>query len=164
MSVEATRQSNGDWGIYTDNGREKTQYEVSEWVSKAVKLGAGEIMLTSVDREGTGKGFDLELIELVANSVNVPIIASGGMGNTNHAFDAIKVGADAIAMADILHYDKMTMKEILKKRRCLSHRRYVEHRMAELTNEILEDALATGKVNLEKRKQLLKYKEHLKYL
>jgi len=58
----------------------------------------------------------------------------------------------------------MTMKEILKKRRCLSHRRYVEHRMAELTNEILENALATGKVNLEKRKQLLKYREHLKYL
>ena len=56
------------------------------------------------------------------------------------------------------------MKEILKKRRCLSHRRYVEHRMAELTNEILENALATGKVNLEKRKQLLKYREHLKYL
>ena len=112
LSVEATRQSNGEWGIYTDNGREKTQYEVSEWVSKAVKLGAGEIMLTSVDREGTGKGFDLELIELVANSVNVPIIASGGLGNTNHALDAVKVGADAIAMADILHYDKMSMKEI----------------------------------------------------
>lgn len=112
LSVEATRHENGEWGVYTDNGREKTQYEVKEWVSKAVELGAGEIMLTSVDKEGTGKGFDLELIRLVAETVNVPIIASGGMGSSQHAFDAINMGADAVAMADVLHYNKMTMQDI----------------------------------------------------
>lgn len=112
LSVEATRHSNGEWGVYTDNGREKTQYEVAEWVDKAVSLGAGEIMLTSVDKEGTGKGFDLELIKLVANTVDVPIIASGGMGTIQHALDAINIGADAIAMADVLHYNKMSMTDI----------------------------------------------------
>lgn len=114
MSVEATKHRSGEWGVYTDNGREKSQYQVLEWVTKAVELGVGEIMLTSVDQEGTGKGFDLELIELVANEVSVPIIASGGMGNSDHIVKAINSGADAIAMADVLHYNKMTMQEIHK--------------------------------------------------
>jgi len=112
LSVEATRHPNGDWGVYTDNGREKSQYEVSEWVSKAVEYGAGEIMLTSVDQEGTGRGFDLDLIKLVTNEVNVPLIASGGMGSVQHIVDAISNGADAVAMADVLHYNKMTMQDI----------------------------------------------------
>ena len=112
LSVEATRNSNGDWGVYTDNGREKSKYEVHDWVSKAVEYGAGEILLTSVDKEGTGMGFDLELIKLVANEVNVPLIASGGMGTVQHIVDAISHGADAVAMADVLHYNKMTMKDI----------------------------------------------------
>lgn len=112
LSVEATKHFSGEWGVYTDNGREKSQYEVLEWVTKAVKLGVGEIMLTSVDHEGTGKGFDLQLIELVAKEVSVPIIASGGMGDTQHILEAINSGADAVAMADILHYNKMTMGDI----------------------------------------------------
>lgn len=112
LSVDATRHENGDWGVYTDNGREKTHYEVQEWVTKAVELGAGEIMLTSVDQEGTNRGFDLNLIELVSNAVNVPIIASGGMGHSQHIVDAIGHGADAVAMADVLHYNKMTMGDI----------------------------------------------------
>tara|TARA_R110001592_G_scaffold79795_2_gene238369 strand:- start:15580 stop:16341 length:762 start_codon:yes stop_codon:yes gene_type:complete len=114
LSVEATRHTNGQWGVYTDNGREKSSYEVREWIVKAVELGVGEIMLTSVDQEGTGKGFDLELINLVASEVNVPIIASGGMGNVEHIIQAIEVGADAVAMADVLHYNKMTMNDIHK--------------------------------------------------
>ena len=112
LSVDATRHENGDWGVYTDNGREKTHYEVQEWVSKAVSLGAGEIMLTSVDKEGTGKGFDLDLIKLVSNTVKIPIIASGGMGTSQHVVEAISNGADAAAMADVLHYNKMTMTDI----------------------------------------------------
>ncbi len=112
LSVEATRHGDNKWGVYTDNGREKSQYEVREWVSKAVELGAGEIMLTSVDREGTGKGFDLELIKLVADEVGVPIIASGGMSKVSHVSQAISAGADAVAMADVLHYNKLTMKDV----------------------------------------------------
>ena len=108
LSVEATKASS-DWGVYTDNGRERTQYEVLEWVTKAVDLGVGEILLTSIDKEGTGKGFDLELIELVANEVSVPLIISGGMGHPGHILDAVSIGADGIAMADVLHYKKMSM-------------------------------------------------------
>ena len=112
LSVEATKHDSGEWGIYTDNGREKSVYEVQEWVTKAVELGAGEILLTSVDQEGTNRGFDLNLIELVSKAVNVPIIASGGMGTSQHIVDAIGHGADAVAMADVLHYNKMTMADI----------------------------------------------------
>lgn len=112
LSVEATRHENGQWGVYTDNGREKTIYEVREWVNKAEKLGAGEILLTSVDKEGTSSGFDLELINQVHHEVNIPIIASGGMGKTKHIIEAIETGADAVAMADVLHYDKMSIQQI----------------------------------------------------
>ena len=112
LSVEATKHENGEWGVYTDNGREKSIYEVREWVSMAEKLGAGEILLTSVDREGTCNGYDLELIKQVSQEVNIPIIASGGMGNVQHIIDAIDVGADAVAMADALHYNKYMMQEI----------------------------------------------------
>ncbi len=112
LSVEATRQNNGEWGVYTDNGREKSAFEVREWVTKAVKLGVGEIMLTSVDQEGTGKGFDLELIKMVSREVNVPIIASGGMGCVEHIIQANQAGADAIAMADVLHYNKISFDDI----------------------------------------------------
>ena len=114
LSIEATLHDNGDWWVYTDNGREKSQYCVQEWVSKAVEHGAGEILLTSVDNEGTGKGFNVELIEIVSKEVNVPIIASGGMGKVSHIVEAIDNGADAVAMADVLHYNKMTMQDIHK--------------------------------------------------
>ena len=112
LSVEATRHDNGEWWVYTDNGREKSKYEVAEWVTKAVDHGAGEILLTSVDYEGTGKGFDNQLIKLVSGCVNIPIIASGGMSSSSHIVEAIDHGADAVAMADVLHYNKMTMDQI----------------------------------------------------
>lgn len=112
LSVEATRHENGEWGVYTDNGRERSTYEVREWVVKAVELGVGEILLTSVDKEGTSNGFDLELIEMVSKEVNVPIIASGGMGSVSDIKSAISLGADAVAMADAIHYNKLSLREI----------------------------------------------------
>ena len=112
LSIEATKHEDGHWGVYTDNGRERTNLEVLEWATRAVELGAGEIMLTSVDKEGTGKGFDLDLVSLVANELNVPLIASGGMGEIQHIIDVIEAGADAAAMADVLHYNKMSMDDI----------------------------------------------------
>jgi cyclase len=80
---------------------------------RGVELGAGEIMLTSVDREGTRSGFDCELVRAVADSVPVPVIASGGMGSIDHMIQVIREGhADAVAMADILHYNRATLPEL----------------------------------------------------
>jgi cyclase len=112
LSVEAKRVANQRWEVFTDNGRESTQLDVVEWVRKAASLGAGEVLLTSVDREGTRKGFDLELVQAVAESVEIPVIASGGMGKTQDLVDVVKCGADAVAMADILHYKRASLNDI----------------------------------------------------
>lgn len=113
LSVEAKQISPGKWEAYTDNGRERTGLDVLAWVMRGVELGAGEILLTSVDREGTRQGFDLELIKAVSKAVPVPVIASGGMGGAQHFVQAAKEGmADAIAMADVLHYQRMTLSDI----------------------------------------------------
>ena len=84
-----------------------------EWAKRAVGLGAGEILLTSVDQEGTRKGFDCDLVRAVSDSVSVPVIASGGMGTVEHLKQVVTDGhADAVAMADILHYNRSTLAEI----------------------------------------------------
>ncbi|AXR69294.1 imidazole glycerol phosphate synthase subunit HisF [Leptospira mayottensis] len=115
LSVQAKQVGERKWEAYTDNGREKTGLDVIAWVEKGVKLGAGEILLTSIDREGTRKGFDIELVRAVTKVVSVPVIASGGMGTPEHLIDVVKNGeADAIAMADILHYNRFTIGEIRK--------------------------------------------------
>lgn len=115
LSVEAKKVKNNKWEVYTDNGRESTGIDVIEWVSKGERLGAGEILLTSVDCEGTRKGFDIDLIKAVTDSVPIPIIASGGMGKYQHLYDAVNnADADAIAMADILHYNRSSFNEIRK--------------------------------------------------
>jgi len=113
LSIEAKKQSDGLWEVYTDSGREKTGIDVVDWAEEGVAKGAGEILLTSIDAEGTRKGFDFELIQRVTQAVNIPVIASGGMGSVEHLRDAVQLGgADAIAMADILHYDRLTIHEI----------------------------------------------------
>ena len=106
LSIEAKR-TGPKWEAYTDNGREHTGLDVVEWAKRAVDLGAGEVLLTSVDREGTRKGFDIELTRAVSDAVGVPVIASGGMGTIAHLVDVVRQGhADAVAMADILHYKR----------------------------------------------------------
>jgi cyclase len=113
LSIEAKRQSEGGWKAYIDNGREKTGMDVMEWARRGEDLGAGEILITSIDQEGTRKGMDCELINTIANSVKIPIIASGGVGSPAHVIDAITKGnADAIAIADVLHYGRYTLSEI----------------------------------------------------
>jgi len=117
-SIEAKNTRPGEWEAYTDNGREKTGLDVVEWAKRCEELGAGEILLTSIDREGTRKGFEIDLIAAVSTTVSIPVIASGGMGNVQHLVDAVKTGkADAVAMADILHYNRMTIQEIRKEAR-----------------------------------------------
>ena len=114
LSVEAKRRRSGDgWEAYVDNGREKTGLNAVDWVRRAVALGAGEILLTSVDNEGMGKGFDIPLTRAVTSAVEVPVIASGGMGTPENALEVINVGgADAVAMARALHYKLCSIEEI----------------------------------------------------
>lgn len=107
LSVEAKQVGHERWEVYTDNGRERTGLDVVEWVKRGVALGAGEVLLTSVDREGTRKGFDIALVRAVTAEVSVPLIASGGMGKPEDLVDVVLEGcADAVAMADILHYKR----------------------------------------------------------
>ena len=112
LSIEA-KAIDGKWNVFIENGRTNTQLDVIEWAKKAEELHAGEILLTSIDKEGTNKGFDLELINQVSQNVNIPVIASGGAGTCEHIIDAVKNGnADAVAVADILHFNKLTINTI----------------------------------------------------
>src|SRR3989339_200173 len=105
VSIEAIRQPDGRYLAYTDNGREYTGMEVLDWAKRVETLGAGEIMLTSVDREGTGKGYDIELTRRISELVSIPVIACGGAGKKTHLSDVIKSGkADAAAISSMFHY------------------------------------------------------------
>ena len=106
VAIEAIKQTNGTYLVYTDNGREYTGLDVIEWAKRVEELGAGELVITSVDREGTGTGFDLELTSLVSNAVSIPVIAHGGASGAEDVANVIKEGnADAVAVASIFHYD-----------------------------------------------------------
>lgn len=106
ISIEAIRQEDGRYLCFTDNGREHTGVDVYEWAQKVAELGAGEIMLTSVDREGTGKGYDIELCKNVTTLVPIPVIVCGGAGRREHVQEVIEQGkADAVSFASIIHYD-----------------------------------------------------------
>ena len=113
INIEAKRVNDSKWEAYVDNGREKTGVDVVEWAKRVEDLGAGEILLTSVDQEGTRKGFDIQLTKIVAESVRIPVIASGGMGTLDHLTEVIEEGkADAVAIADALHYNRYPLKAI----------------------------------------------------
>lgn len=113
ISIEAKKIENDHWEVYTYNGRERTGLDVVEWAKLCVSNGAGEVLLTSVDREGTRKGFDIDLVKAVSSSINVPVIASGGMGKSEDLLSVVNEGgADAVAMADILHYRRAEIGDI----------------------------------------------------
>lgn len=112
LSIEAKRVGHERWEVFTDNGRESTGLDVVEWAAKGASLGAGEILLTSVDQEGTRKGFDLPLVQAISQIVEIPVIASGGMGKAADIVTAVSAGADAVAMADILHYNRAALIDI----------------------------------------------------
>jgi len=106
VAIECIRQSDGKYLAFTDNAREHTGLDVFDWAKRVEELGAGEIVITSVDNEGTGSGYDLELTKTVARLVSIPVIAHGGPGEPVHIKDVITEGeADAVAIAAILHYD-----------------------------------------------------------
>ena len=110
LGIEAKRRPGGDgWEAYCDNGREHSGKDAVAWARRGQQLGAGEILLTSVDREGLGHGMDLELITAVSGAVTIPVIASGGCGGAAHAVAAAQSGAAAVAVAGLLHYNKATV-------------------------------------------------------
>ena len=115
VAIDARKKINkrNEWEVYIKGGRENTKIDVIEWAMKVEKLGAGEILLTSMDGDGTQKGYDLSLTETVANTVNIPVIASGGAGCLNDIYDVFnKSKASAALLASLLHDKKLTIKEI----------------------------------------------------
>lgn len=113
LSIEAKRQPGGGWEAMTDNGRNHTGLDPIAWAVKGQELGAGELLITSIDQDGTKRGFDVELIREITSRVDIPVIASGGAGTPDHVADAVCAGgASAVAVAKILHTDETTVADI----------------------------------------------------
>jgi cyclase len=111
VAIDVKRVENR-WEVFTHGGRKATGLDAIEWAKKMQTLGAGEILLTSMDRDGTRNGFDLALIRRVSDTVDVPVIASGGVGNLQHLVDGIVEGhADAVLAASIFHYGEYTVRQ-----------------------------------------------------
>ena len=116
LSVEAKKMKNNKWEVFTEGGRENSGIDVIEWIKRGEAYGAGEILLTSIDCDGIGKGLDLDLVKLATESVSIPVIASGGIGTIQHLYEAItQANTDAVAMGYALHYDKLTFGKIRNK-------------------------------------------------
>ena len=116
VAIDARRRvaddANAKWEVYTHGGRTPTGIDAIDWARRVTELGAGEMLLTSMDRDGTRIGFDLELTRAVADAVTVPVIASGGVGNLQHLADGIALGgADAVLAASIFHYGEFTVRQ-----------------------------------------------------
>jgi imidazole glycerol-phosphate synthase subunit HisF len=111
LAIDAKATPGGGWEVYVAGGRTPTGRDVVEWAKEGVRRGAGEILLTSMDRDGTEHGYDLGLTSAVAGAVDVPVIASGGAGNLQHLADALQAGADAALAASIFHYGQHSVGE-----------------------------------------------------
>jgi imidazole glycerol-phosphate synthase subunit HisF len=117
LAIDARREGDG-YGVYVDGGRRPVGREAIEWAHEGVERGAGEILLTSMDRDGTEDGYELELTRAVADAVDVPVIASGGAGTLDHLVDAVeRGGADAVLCASIFHYGQHTVREAKERMR-----------------------------------------------
>lgn len=113
LAVDARRSGEDKWEVYINGGRTPTGLDCLEWVKKAVSLGAGEILLTSMDADGTKDGYDIALTRAVSEAVNVPVIASGGAGKLEHFYDVLTLGkADAVLAASVFHYGQFTVREV----------------------------------------------------
>lgn len=113
LSIQAKRNDNGTWEAMCDLGREHSGRDALEWARQGAELGAGEILVTSIDKEGTRRGFDVDLTQSISTAVNIPTIASGGMGGFDHMQAVIsKGGADAVAIAYMLHRDETTVGQL----------------------------------------------------
>lgn len=111
VAIDAKRE-NDSWKVYTHGGRTRTDLDVIKWAQKCVELGAGEILLTSMDKDGTKDGYDLELMEQVTKVVDVPVIASGGAGKKEHFVDVCKKGASAVLAASLFHFKELEISDL----------------------------------------------------
>jgi cyclase len=112
LQIDAMKKSDGTYEVYTDYGRQATGVDVLEWSRRVCELGAGEILATSIQQEGSGAGYDVELIRQIAESVPIPVIAAGGAGRKEHVLDAIAKGkADAVSVASLFHYHVIKLPE-----------------------------------------------------
>lgn len=116
LGLDAIKTPSGQWTVRIRTGRdggEDTGMDVLKWVQQATDLGVGEIVVNSIDQDGTGSGYDLDLLKMISTSVNVPVIASGGAGNSTHMLEAVTIGeADAVLAAGVFHYGKLTINEV----------------------------------------------------
>ncbi len=113
VAVDARQRGEDSWEVYTHGGRKSTGIDVVDWVKQAESLGAGEILLTSMDRDGTKDGYDIALTRTVSRAVNIPVIASGGIGDKEHFYEGAEFGeADGLLAASIFHFNEMTIKEV----------------------------------------------------
>ncbi|MBO6201984.1 MAG: imidazole glycerol phosphate synthase subunit HisF, partial [Selenomonas sp.] len=113
LAVDARRSGEDKWEVYVNGGRTPTGLDCLEWIKKAVSLGAGEILLTSMDADGTKDGYDIALTRAVSEAVNVPVIASGGAGKLEHFYDVLVEGrADAVLAASVFHYGEFTVRQV----------------------------------------------------
>ena len=115
VSIDAKKRSEGKWEVYVNNGRDRTGLDVIEWIRQVVDMGAGEVLVTSIDREGTRKGFDYDLAKSSNMASSIPVIISGGCGELEH-LNQLKFysGIDAVAVADCIHYNKISIHDLKK--------------------------------------------------
>ena len=115
VAVDAKKVSENKWEVFTHGGRNKTGINVMDFVMQVEKSGAGEILLTSMDKDGTKSGYDIELLKRITSKINIPVIASGGVGNLEHLYEGIKEGgASAVLAASIFHYGEFTISQAKK--------------------------------------------------
>jgi cyclase len=112
LAVDAKRRDSGGWEVYVAGGRTPTGLDAVRWIREGVERGAGEILLTSMDRDGTGDGYDTELVRAISGAVDAPVIASGGVGEPQHLIDGFAAGADAALCASVFHYGRYRIGEV----------------------------------------------------
>jgi cyclase len=112
VAIDARRAAPGKWEVFSHGGRINTGLDVIEWAKNLAALGAGELLLTSMDRDGTGTGFDLDLLNAVCGSVRLPVVASGGVGTLEHFVEGAKAGATGLLAASVFHFAKFSIKQV----------------------------------------------------
>ena len=112
VAIDVKKNSNGDYNVFVHGGRKDTGLDAISWAKKVYELGAGEILLTSMDADGTKNGYDLAITSAISNLVEIPVIASGGAGTMEHILEAFKSGADAALAASIFHYKEIEVSEL----------------------------------------------------
>lgn len=113
VAIDARREPDGIWAVYTHGGRRKTELDAVSWAQQAAELGAGELLVTSMDRDGTREGYDVDLLEQIGSTVDVPLIASGGAGTLDHFVEALAPGrADAVLAASLFHFGELTIGDL----------------------------------------------------